>query len=464
MNPTKNTPTPDDIESYLIRHRHRYRQELCDFLSIPSVSAQQEHRDDMVQAADWLAANLRGAGLIAEIHTGPGHPIVLAEWRGAGSEAPTVLIYGHYDVEPPGPVELWRTPPFEPTLREGRIYARGATDDKGQLLLHIKALEACLAVRGELPVNVILVAEGEEETGGSHLASFIEAHADRLRCSAIVVSDSAMLGPGMPALVTTLRGIVSLEIEVFGPARELHSGEYGGTVVNPAMALARILAGVHDADGRIVIPGFTDRCRDWPEAQRAELAELPFTDEAFREEAAVPVLGGEAGFTTLERRWMRPTFEIHGLVSGHTDEGTKSIIPPSALAKVSCRLVPDQNPEEIDRLVRAYVEERTPPGVRAEVRTLATAPPWRAHSADWLYAAATQATEATFGRLPLRVGGGGSIPVVTDFTRALGAPVLLLGFGLPGENPHAPNEHFELENFELGMRTTAVLLESLGRR
>jgi acetylornithine deacetylase/succinyl-diaminopimelate desuccinylase-like protein len=462
MTAMDSSPIAGDLKTYFHRHQDRFRAELFEFLRVPSVSSREEHRDDVAGAAEWLADSLRSAGLASEVHAWRGHPIVLGEWRGAAAGSPTVLVYGHYDVQPPGPSELWQSPPFEPSVREGRVYARGATDDKGQLLLHVKALEAYLATRGELPVNVVVLAEGEEEIGSPHLASFVERHAERLRCSAVVISDSAMLAPGVPAVVATLRGIAAFEIEVFGPAAELHSGEYGGAVVNPAMALARILASVHDAEGRIVVPGFTDRCRDWPEALRREVADLPLPDESFREEAKVPALGGEAGYTTLERRWMRPTFEVHGLLGGYTDSGMKSIIPPSAMAKVSCRLVPDQDPDEIDRLVRAHVERVAPAGTRVEVRTLFRAPAWDAGSGEWLQAAAARATRATFGRPPVRVGGGGSIPVVTDFERVLGAPVLLLGFGLPGENAHAPNEHFSLENFELGMRTVAALWEALG--
>ncbi len=464
---TDRSPIADELETYYDRHRERFLEELFEFLRISSISTRDEHRGDIDRAADWFAETLRAAGLTAEVHSGWGHPVVLGEWHGAPSGAPTVLVYGHYDVQPPGPAVLWQSPPFEPTVRDGRVYARGATDDKGQLLLHVKALESLLATRGELPVNVLVLAEGEEEIGSPNLASFVERHADRLRCSAVVISDSAMFAPGVPAVVVTLRGTVGFEIEVSGPAVELHSGEYGGAVVNPATALARILASVHDADGRIVIPGFLDRCREWPEDLRREIADLPLSDEEFRAEAQVSELSGEAGYTTFERRSMRPTFEVHGILGGYTDAGMKAIVPASALAKVSCRLVPEQDPAEIARLVRAHVERVAPSGIQVEVRSSTGSPAWQADTGPgspghWLQQAASEATMATFGRPPVRLGGGGSIPVVSDFERVLGAPVLLLGFGLPGENAHGPNEFFLLENFDLGLRTVTKLWQVLG--
>jgi len=451
-----------DFDAYTRRHATRFRDELLEFLRIPSVSAERELRHEVARAAEWCATAMRRAGLVTEVHGGAGHPIVLGEWRGARAGSPTVLVYGHYDVQPPGPPDLWQSPPFAPEIRDGRVFARGATDDKAQLLLHIQALEALFASSGELPVNVVVLAEGEEEIGSPSLAPFIERHSERLRGSAVVISDSAMLAPGQPAVVTTLRGFLGLEIEVFGPQHELHSGEYGGTVVNPALALARILATIHDSEGRIVVPGFADRCREWPVEQRVALEAIPFSEESFRLEAGVPALGGEAGYSTLERRWMRPTFEILGFVGGHTGQGLKSIVPASALAKIGCRLVPDQDPGEIEQLVRTHVERAAPAGVRVEVRALGNARPWSGGANERLLAAAERATRATFGRPPARLGGGGSIPVVSEFERVVGAPALLLGFGLPGENAHAPNECFSLDNFDLGRRTVAELWNVLG--
>ncbi|MGA9837037.1 MAG: M20/M25/M40 family metallo-hydrolase, partial [Gemmatimonadaceae bacterium] len=300
-------PLPPDLDAFFVANDARIRNELFDLLRIPSVSARSEHNADTASAAQWVADNMSNAGLRATVHATAGHPIVIGEWRGAGPDAPTVLIYGHYDVQPAEPLDLWDSPPFEPTIRAGKLFARGAVDDKGQLFVHMKALEAHLKVRGSLPVNVVVLAEGEEEVGSDHLAEFIESHKAELACGAVVISDSAMFGPGLPSILSSLRGLAYFQIEVIGPATDLHSGSYGGAVVNPAMALARILAGMHDVDGHVTIPGFYDKVRDWGEKARREMKALPFDDQQFRAETGAPALGGEKGFTTLERIWMRPT-------------------------------------------------------------------------------------------------------------------------------------------------------------
>jgi acetylornithine deacetylase/succinyl-diaminopimelate desuccinylase-like protein len=405
---------------------------------------------------------MREAGLEATVHPTAGHPVVIGEWRGAGPNAPTVLAYGHYDVQPAEPLELWESPPFEPTVRDGKIFARGSVDDKGQLFLHIKALEALLRTRGALPVNVIVLAEGEEEVGSEHLAEFIESHADVLRADAVVISDSAMFAPGLPSILSSLRGLAYFQIDVQGPSVDLHSGSYGGAVVNPAMALARILATMHDGSGRIAIDGFYDKVRDWGDPAREQIRKLPFDDERFRAETGAPALGGEAGFSTLERLWMRPTCEINGLLSGYTGEGAKTVLPAKAMAKVSCRLVPDQDPRDIEQLMRAHVERFSPKGVVVRVTHLHGGRPWRAELDGPLFDAARRALAAAFGRDPVITGEGGSIPVVGDFQRILGAPVLLMGFGLPGENAHAPNEWMSEENFARGLRAVSVLYQELG--
>jgi len=455
------TAVPADLEAFFVSNAARHRAELFDFLRIASVSTRAEHRPDIERGAAWLAGALRAMGLAAEVHPTAGHPIVLGEWRGAPAGAPTVLVYGHYDVQPAEPLAAWESPPFEPAVRDGRIYARGATDDKGQLFLQLKALEAHLGARGALPVDVIVVAEGEEEIGSEHLAPFVERHVERLRCDAVVISDSTLFAPGVPAILSSLRGMAYCQIDVRGPAADLHSGTYGGAAVNPALALARILASLHDGAGRVAIPGFYDRVRDWPAEIRREIAALPFAEEELRREMGAPALGGEAGYTVLERLWTRPTCEVNGLLAGYTGEGAKTVIPAAAMAKVSCRLVPDQDPEEIGRLLRLHVERVKPAGVEAEVSYFRGGPAWRARLDGPIFAAARRAVAATFGREPVVVGDGGSIPVVSSFERLLGAPVLLLGFGLPGENAHAPNEWLSIENFELGMRTMALLWEEL---
>ncbi len=453
---------PADLDAYLTSNDARIQRELFDFLRIPSVSARSEHDTDTARAAEWTAKAMRDAGLEATVYPTAGHPVVVGEWRGAGAGAPTMLVYGHYDVQPAEPLDLWTSPPFEPTIRDGRVYARGSVDDKGQLFLHVKALEAHLRSRGKLPMNVIVLAEGEEEVGSEHLAEFIESHVDLLRADYVVISDSAMFAPGLPSILSSLRGLAYFQIDVQGPAQDLHSGSYGGAVVNPAMALAKILATFHDADGRIAIPGFYDKVREWPAAVREQMKSLPFNEDHFRAETGAPALGGEKGYTVLERLWTRPTCEVNGLLSGYTGEGAKTVLPSKAMAKVSCRLVPDQDPADIEKLMKAHVAKVAPKGVNVTVTHLHGGRPWRAELDGPLFDAARRALRAAFGREPVITGEGGSIPVVGDFARILGAPVALIGFGLPGENAHAPDEWMSMENFTKGMRAIATLWDELG--
>lgn len=458
------TTIPADLNAWCDTNDARARDELFAFLRIPSVSARSEHKADCAAAARFVADALTRIGFTATVEPTDGHPIVVGEWRQAPAGAPTLLIYGHYDVQPAEPLDLWTSPPFEPTVRDGRIYARGAVDDKGQLYLHIKALEAHLATRGTLPVNVIVLAEGEEEVGSEHLEAFLEREKARLACDAVVISDSTMFAPGIPSILSSLRGMAYLEITVRGASGDLHSGMYGGAVVNPAMALARILATMHDADGRIAIPGFYDDVRPFPEHVRAQMRELPFSDEQLMHEVGVTALGGEPGYTTLERLWTRPTCEVNGLLSGYTGEGAKTVLPAESMAKVSFRLVPDQDPHVIARLVQAHVEQVAPAGVTVTVQNLHGGRPWRADLQGPIIDAGKAALTAAFGREPVITGEGGSIPVVGDFERILGAPVLLMGFGLPGENAHAPDEWISDENYRRGMRAAAVLYDEYGRR
>jgi acetylornithine deacetylase/succinyl-diaminopimelate desuccinylase-like protein len=451
-----------DLESYFTREERRIRAELDDFLRIPSVSARSEHNADTARCAEWLANQIRVFGMDATIHPTPGHPIVVGEWRKAGPNAPTILVYGHYDVQPAEPLDLWSSPPFEPTVRAGKLFARGSVDDKGQLYIHVKAAEALLKQRGKLPVNLIILAEGEEEVGSDNLADFVQKHAALLQADAVVISDSSMFAPGVPSILSSLRGIAYFQIDVVGPASDLHSGSYGGAVVNPAMALARILATMHDAKGRIAIKGFYDRVRKWDKKSRDAIRKLPFSEKHFRAETGAPALGGEEGFSTLERIWMRPTCEVNGLLSGYTGEGAKTVLPSKAMAKVSCRLVPDQEPAHIEKLFRAHVKRVAPKGVTVNVQYIHGGKPWRAELTGPLYDAARRALAAAFAKAPVVVGEGGSIPVVGDFDRVLKAPVLLMGFGLPGENAHAPDEWISLENFTKGLRAVATLYEELG--
>ncbi|HSU95635.1 MAG TPA: dipeptidase [Gemmatimonadaceae bacterium] len=447
----------NDLDTFLTQHQSRIEEELFDFLRIPSVSAQPAHNADTRAAAEWVKRSLEQAGLSAAIHETPGHPVVVGEWRGAGPDAPTVLIYGHYDVQPAEPLDLWTSPPFEPEVREGRIYARGSVDDKGQLFLHIKALEAHLQTRRVLPCNVVVIAEGEEEVGSENLEAFVERKRDLLAADAVVISDSSMFAEGIPSILSSLRGLSYFQIDVQGPSGDLHSGMYGGAVVNPATALARIIASMHDENGHIAIDGFYDDVSPFPDKVLAAMRDLSHTDAEFRREIGVTSLGGEKGFTTLEKLWTRPTCEVNGLLSGYTGDGAKTVLPARAMAKVSCRLVPNQDPAKIARLFEAHVKKFTPAGVTVKVSYLHGGRPWRADLSGPIFDAARRALKAAFGRDPVIVGEGGSIPVVGDFQRILDAPVLLVGFGLPGENAHAPDEWMSVENFRLGARAMAAL-------
>ena len=458
---TPSPTVPRDLDAFFTEQNDRIHSELFELLRIPSVSARSEHNADVARTADWIADAMRDIGMDAAVHTTAGHPIVVGEWRRASPGAPTVLVYGHYDVQPAEPLELWTSPPFEPTVRDGRIYARGSVDDKGQLFLHLKAIEAHLSVRGTLPVNLIVLAEGEEEVGSEHLASFVERHTDLLRADAVVISDSAMFAPGLPSILSSLRGLAYFQIDVQGPAQDLHSGSYGGAVINPATTLARIIATFHDHEGHITIPGFYDAVREWEPRARGAIRDLPFDEDGFRAEVGAPKLGGEMGYTTLERIWMRPTCEVNGLLSGYTGEGAKTVLPARAMAKVSCRLVPDQDPAEIESLMKAHIARIAPRGVTVTVTHLHGGRPWRAELSGSVFDAARRALAAAFGREPVITGEGGSIPVVGDFARVLGAPVLLMGFGLPGENAHAPDEWLSDENFTRGMRAAAMLWDEL---
>ncbi|MDQ6717808.1 MAG: dipeptidase [Gemmatimonadota bacterium] len=445
-----------DLEKFFIANQARMEEELFDFLRIPSVSAKSEHNADTARCADWLKESLDRIGVPATIYPTKGHPIVVGEWRNAPG-APTVLIYGHYDVQPAEPLDLWTSPAFEPTVRDGKIVARGSVDDKGQVFLHIKALEAHLVTRGKLPVNVVMIIEGEEEVGSDNLCDFIEGHKELLQADAVVISDSAMFAEGQPSILSSLRGLAYFEITVQGPAGDLHSGSYGGAVQNPATALARIIATFHDENGHVAIGGFYDKVDEWTPKVREGMRKLPFDDSQMMKEVSVDALGGEKGYTTLEKLWIRPTCEVNGLLSGYTGEGAKTVLPAKAMAKVSCRLVPHQNPREIEKLMAAHVAKVTPPGVKATVNALHGGFPWRADLDGPIFEAAKRALAKSFSKEPVIVGEGGSIPVVSDFQRVLNAPVLLVGFGLPGENAHAPDEWMSEENFRIGMRAMAAL-------
>lgn len=444
---------------HLRTHHQRHIEELTQFLRIPSVSAKSEHRQDVKLAAEWLVERMLEAGLeTAEIIPTEGHPIVLGEWRGAPN-APTLLVYGHYDVQPPEPLDEWITAPFEPTVRDGRVYARGAVDDKGQLYLYLKAVEAHISSRGKLPVNLVFLIEGEEEVGSPHLENFLVQNRDRLECEAVLISDTGMFAPGLPSITKGLRGLAYMEIRVQGPQSDLHSGSYGGAVVNPANVLARIIAQLHDDRGRVTVPGFYDDVVEVTEAERGRMDALPFEEEDLRQEVGAPKLAGEQGYDALERIWIRPTLDVNGLLSGYTGEGAKTVLPARAMAKVSMRLVPNQSHEDIEEKFIRHVKSLTPPGVTVEVVSLHGGEPWYADPQHPIFESAAQALETAFGKPPVFIREGGSIPIVHAFQQTLAAPVVLIGFALPGSNTHAPNEWFSLENYAKGAEAIALLLD-----
>jgi acetylornithine deacetylase/succinyl-diaminopimelate desuccinylase-like protein len=446
---------------FLQRNREQHLEELKEWLRIPSVSAKSEHKADTAHAAEWLAGRMREAGLQVEVIPTEGHPVVLGEYHGAPEGAPTLLVYGHYDVQPAEPLEEWVSAPFEPEVRDGNLFARGSVDDKGQVYLHVKAVQALLADGGTLPANVVFVIEGEEEIGSPNLAKFLKENAKRLACDAVVISDTTMFAPGLPSITTGLRGMAYMEIRVQGPSVDLHSGAYGGAVVNPANALAKIIAQLHDERGRVNIPGFYDRVRELTAEQREAIAGLPFEEENLRKEVGAPRLGGEDGYGPLERIWARPTLDVNGLLSGYTGEGAKTVLPSKAMAKVSMRLVPDQDYKEVERIFVDHVESLAPAGVTVEVLALHGGQPWHAEGSGPVFDAAARALEQAWGRKPVFIREGGSIPIVQAFQETLGAPALLIGFGLPGENAHAPNEWMAVENFHKGAEAIARLYQEL---
>lgn len=445
------------FNGYIDDELSRFHDELNAFLRIPSISTDPARADDVRACAEWVAAHLEAAGIPqTEVIETAGHPIVIGE-RVHSPDAPTVLVYGHYDVQPSEPDDLWTNPPFEPTVRDGRLYARGSIDDKGQVHMHVKAIESRLATGADVPVNLKLVIEGEEEVGSPNLGSFLQAHADRLACDAVLISDTSMFAADLPCITTGLRGIVYTEVNVYGPAGDLHSGSYGGAVVNPANALAAILAGLKDDDGRVTIDGYYDAVREITDRERADLERLPTDEESLRATVGSPELGGEAGFSATERLWYRPTLDVNGLLSGFTGEGSKTVLPSKAMAKVSMRLVPDQDPAQVMDAFEAKVAELAPPGVTVDVKRSHGGAPWIADTDHPIFEAAAKALESGFGTAPAYIREGGSIPIVQSFEETFEAPALLIGFGLPGSNAHAPDEWIDLDVYRKGIAALADL-------
>jgi acetylornithine deacetylase/succinyl-diaminopimelate desuccinylase-like protein len=451
------------VLDYLKHNQTRFVAELCELLRFPSVSAQPQHKKDLLACAEWLVKHCRHIGLEAEICPTAGHPVVLAKTPRPKSKSrrPHYMVYGHYDVQPPEPLDLWQTPPFEPRIAGRSLFARGSTDNKGQFFAHLKAVEACLKTSTPLPCDLTFVLEGEEEVGSANLAKFLKARRAELKCDAIIVSDTGMPSPKHPALTYALRGIIAFEIKLCGPSRDLHSGIFGGAVDNPAMALSQLLGSLRDKNGRVAIPGFYDNITPLTAYERKEFSRLPTNDSELRKLIGVKKLFGERGFTPTEQRSARPTFEINGLTSGYQGNGNKTIVPAWASAKITCRLVPAQKPAHIRKLVCDHLKKICPPTVRLEIEAGHGAEAYLVSPTSAQAQAALRALRAAFGHEPVLMREGGSIPIVNDFKKVLGADTLLLGLGLPEDNAHSPNEKFDLDCFENGQRMSALLWQEL---
>jgi acetylornithine deacetylase/succinyl-diaminopimelate desuccinylase-like protein len=452
------------VLDYLKQNQSRFVAELCDYLRFPSVSAQPQHKPDLEACAGWLVDHCRNIGLESKLCPTSGHPIVVAKTpRTNGTRKPHFMVYGHYDVQPAEPFDLWKSPPFEPRIEGRTLYARGSTDNKGQNLAHLKAVEAYLKTGTPLPCDLTFVLEGEEEVGSESLSDFLNTNRSELDCDAIVISDTGIPSLKHPALTYSLRGIIAFEITVHGPARDLHSGIFGGAVENPAMALARMLAQVRDARGRVTIPGFYDGVLPLSKFERQQAKRYPMKDAQLKKLLGSPRLFGEKGFTATEQRSARPTFEINGLTSGYQGEGSKTIVPSWARAKITCRLVPNQNPARLRKAVVAHLKKICPPTVRLEIKAGHGAEAYFVSPTSNLAQASLRALKQAFEAEPILMREGGSIPIVNKFKRILGADSLLLGLGLPDDNAHSPNEKFHLDCFEKGQRMSAFLWQELAR-
>ncbi len=442
-----------NVLGFVSSNEARYLQELKNFIAIPSVSTAPEHKADIEYCAQWLTDHLTSIGMEnARIFPTKGHPIVYADWLHAPGK-PTILIYGHYDVQPVDPIELWTSPPFEATVRGNRMFARGTADDKGQVFIHLKGIEAYLRVMGSLPLNVKMILEGEEEIGSEHLGEFVKENKELLRGDLVVISDTAIFAEGVPSLCYGLRGLSYMQIEMTGPNKDLHSGSFGGSVHNPIQALSEMVASLHDKKGRVAIPGFYKDVRPLTKAERLAYRKLPWSDTKYAKQLGVDKLYGEAGFTTLERLWARPTLECNGIWGGFTGEGAKTVLPSKAFAKISMRLVPDQNSEKIAKLFERHIRSIAPKTVKVSVRSLHGGEPAITPLDSPGVEAGIRALEKGFGKKPLYQREGGSIPIVVQFKKLLGQDTLLLGFGVPDENAHAPDEFINLDNFFSGIRT-----------
>ncbi|HEY1951099.1 MAG TPA: dipeptidase [Bryobacteraceae bacterium] len=452
---------PSSVDEFVKQHEARFLEELLDLLRIPSISTLPENKPDVARAAQFVADSLKAAGLEnVEVIPTERHPLVYADWLHAPGK-PTVLCYGHYDVQPPDPLELWESPPFEPMIRDGNIYARGACDDKGQMYMHVKAVEALRhAHGGRLPLNVKFLVEGEEEVGGKSISQYLPGHTAKLSADVALVSDTELFADGVPTLCIGLRGLMYLEIEARGPARDLHSGMYGGAAPNAVYGLIELLAKAKDADGHIQIPGIYEDVTPPASAEIESWQKLPFSEEEFlRSGVGSTVLTGESEQSVLARTWARPTFEVHGIAGGFTGAGSKTVIPAKAVAKVSLRLVPDQNPDKVLKAVKQWVQDQTPKGIQTEVRVLGTGPAISVNPDHPAIDVAAQVFSEMLGRPTVFTRSGGSIPIVGEFAEVLHIPTVLMGFGLPDDGLHSPNEKYRISNFYTGIRTIASFLD-----
>ncbi len=454
---------PDErLTAFLSNNADRFTTELTQLLKIPSVSTDPARKDSMQEAAEFVVASLERLGFRAEVRPTALHPVVFAE-RMQDPSLPTLLVYGHYDVQPPEPLELWETDPFDPVIRDGQIWARGASDDKGQFYAHIKGVEAALAAGKDLPVNLKFLIEGEEEIGSPNLDSYIREHVEELAADAVIISDGAMVAPGVPSLTRALRGLVYVEVRIRTASRDLHSGAYGGAVPNAIHVLSRMLASLHDDDGRVTVPGFYDRVNELSDEDKALMAEVPFDPTRFLNQVGVKNGTGEANRSVLERISTRPTLDVNGIGSGFQGEGSKTVIPATAMAKISCRLVPDQDSAEITRQLSAHLKSLAPEGTEVEILELGAAEPAMTPAGFPALQAAAAALEQVWGREAVHARTGGSIPVVNTFQELLHAPVVLLDMGLETDNLHAPNEHFSIEGYQRGIHAAALLYANYPR-
>ena len=454
----------EEIIKYIEDNKENYVNELKEVLSIPSISTNPENKKDIEECAKWIKESMLDAGIEdVKIYETEGHPIVYSEWLKAGDDKLTILIYGHYDVQPVDPIELWTKPPFIPTIVGENIYARGATDDKGQAFIHIKSVQAHLKINKKLPINVKILLEGEEEIGSPSLEGFINKNKELLKCDYVVVSDTAMYDYDMPAICYGLKGLCYMELDVTGPNKDLHSGSFGGAVENPINALANIITKLKDDKGKILIPGFYDDVVELTEREREEFKKLPYNEDEFIKELDVEEVFGEEGYTTIERKWVRPTLDCNGIWGGFQGEGAKTVLPSKAGAKISMRLVPNQDPEKIEKFFTDYVNKITPNSIKVKISSSHNAKPAITPIDNEAISAAMKALELGFGIEPVFMREGGSISIVNTFQDLLGASAILLGFGLPNENTHSPNEHFNLRNFHRGILTSAYYLEELSK-